>query len=148
MKKEFILDSSEDTIAFASRIGSKLKGGELIELVGDLGSGKTTFVTGLVMGAGSNSKVTSPSFVVNKIYRTPKFDIQHFDFYRLNSPGLIEYEIADILRDNRVVTIIEWADIVHDILPENRLKIELSFLPSDSERKITLHFQNQSKYLI
>jgi tRNA threonylcarbamoyl adenosine modification protein YjeE len=112
-------------------IGRLLKGGEVIELRSDLGGGKTTFVRGLARGAGSTDHVASPTFTLSKVYKTPKFDIHHFDFYRLNEPGLMEHELHDLLGDPGIVTIIEWGGIVQHVLPERRLTIEISQTDDD-----------------
>ena len=148
MKKVITLNSSQETTALAEKIGHKLRGGELIELSGDLGSGKTTFVSGLVLGAGSSDKVASPTFVINKVYKADKCGIYHFDFYRLHSPGLIKYELSDILNDKKAVIVIEWSDIVPNILPLIRLKVEFVFCPDINQRRITLIYSDKMKYLI
>lgn len=124
-------DSADDTEQLGEDIGRCLKGGEVIELRSDLGGGKTTFVRGLARGAGSRDHVASPTFTLSKVYKTPKFDIHHFDFYRLNEAGLMEHELHDLLGDPKIVTIIEWGEIVQHVLPERRLTIEISQTDDD-----------------
>lgn len=129
--------SPEQTEATAEQLGSQLRGGEVIELISDLGGGKTTFTRGLLRGTGSTDKVSSPTFTINKEYTAPHFTVSHFDFYRLSEAGIIGNELAEVLSDKQYVTVIEWGDIVHDVLPENRLRIRLEQQPGDSR---LLHF--------
>src|SRR3989344_5721785 len=91
--------SSAETENLASKIGRALKGGELIELVSDLGGGKTTFVRGLAKGMGSRDHVSSPTFTICNTYKVKSKsshaaqELWHFDFYRLHEAGLIEHEL-------------------------------------------------------
>lgn len=123
-------------------LAKHLSGGEVIELRSDLGGGKTTFVRGLVQGLGSNDIVSSPTFTINKIYKAKNgLEIHHFDFYRLNEPGIIADQLAESLNNPKVITVIEWSDIVKDVLPEDRLAIE--FKPvnlREEERQITISY--------
>ena len=133
--------SSADTERLGELLGSQLSGGEVIELRADLGGGKTTFVIGLARGAGSTDRVSSPTFTLSRIYKAKDFEIHHFDFYRLNDPGILRDQLAESLRSEQVVSIIEWADIVKDVLPSDRLSIE--FKPtanSSEERQITISY--------
>jgi len=95
----------------------------VIELVSDLGGGKTTFVRGLVRGMGSHDHVASPTFTISRIYSAGNHTIHHFDFYRLHEAGLIGEELTETLEDPHAVTIVEWADVVKSVLPHNRLTI-------------------------
>lgn len=128
-------------------MGKALKGGEVIELVSDLGGGKTTFVRGLAHGAGSKDKVGSPTFTISKVYNAPKFDIHHFDFYRLPDPGLVANELAEVLGDEHIVTVIEWADVVSHVLPGNRLHINIRQTPSGA-RELTFRASEPLAYLL
>lgn len=132
--------NAEETEQLGADIGSRLRGGEIIELISDLGSGKTTFTRGLASGAGSADQVASPTFTVSKVYKAHGFDIHHFDFYRLTEAGLMEHELADVLNDPKIVIVIEWGEIVRHILPDNRLTIEINQI--DAERRdirLTVH---------
>lgn len=124
-----------------------MRGGELIELVGDVGSGKTTLVRGIVKGAGSLDQVASPSFTVSRQYSAGEFTIHHFDFYRLTEPGIMANELAEFLNDNKSVVIVEWPDIVNDILPATRLQIQIA--PQNIEqRRLIFSYPEQLHYLI
>lgn len=122
---EIASTSLDDTLKIGSRVGRKLKGGEVIELVGDVGAGKTVFVRGLVQGFGSNDVVASPTFTISRVYHGDETDIHHFDFYRLHEPGIIRAELAEVIEDEHVVVAIEWSDIVEDVLPEDRLTVSI-----------------------
>lgn len=133
--------STNDTEHLGEIFGKQLKGGEFFELVSDIGGGKTTFVRGLVRGAGSSDRVVSPSFTLSKQYKADNFTIYHFDFYRLNEPGILKEAIQEQKSERESVILVEWSGIIADILPENRLKIELQPLASNSdERTLTVKY--------
>lgn len=130
---------SADTERLGELLGEQLTGREVIELRSDLGGGKTTLVRGIVRGAGSNDRVGSPTFTLSKEYKTKKFDIHHFDFYRLSQPGILEEQLAEALQTG--VVIVEWADIVQDVLPEDHLSVELKPVANDpDERQIIITY--------
>jgi tRNA threonylcarbamoyladenosine biosynthesis protein TsaE len=125
-----------------------LHGGETIELISDLGGGKTTFTRGLARGFGSTDRVASPTFTISRIYKAPEGrEMHHFDFYRLQEAGLISEELADVVNDPQIVIVVEWAGIVQDVLPEERLTITIEKTPDD-ERIIRLQAPKALAYLI
>jgi tRNA threonylcarbamoyladenosine biosynthesis protein TsaE len=117
--------SSEQTEQLAESLGKRLRGGEVIELVSDLGGGKTTFVRGLARGIGSKDKVSSPSFTLSNQYQASSLILHHFDFYRLNEPGIMKDELAEVIADPEAVTVVEWADIVEDVLSHDKLTVNI-----------------------
>jgi len=118
-------------------VGQLLRGGEVIELIGDVGAGKTTFVKGLAKGMGIDDTVQSPSFTITQVYETEdNLRLHHYDFYRLKSAGIMENELDESIHDTRSVTVIEWADSVKDVLPNNRLIISIT-APTDTTRRLT-----------
>ena len=139
--------SSEDTEALGERVGARLKGGEVIELVSDLGGGKTTFVRGLVRGAGSTDRVASPTFTISREYAAPKFTIVHFDFYRLAEAGVIAEELKEFMGDPNYVVVIEWGDIVADVLPADHVRIQIQY-KTDTERLIQSTYPPKLAYAI
>lgn len=139
--------SSEQTEQLGQRLGEALRGGEVIELISDLGGGKTTFVRGLARGAASQDKVASPTFTVNRVYQTDKFEIQHFDFYRLQEPGIVAVELAEAVGDPDIVTVIEWANVVQHVLPKRRLTIDIKQV-SDGARQLTFICNPELEYLM
>jgi tRNA threonylcarbamoyladenosine biosynthesis protein TsaE len=139
--------ASEQTEQLAEKLGKALRGGEVIELVSDLGGGKTTFVRGLARGAHSDDKVASPTFTISKVYDTSKFQIHHFDFYRLHEPGIIADELAEVVGDPQIVVVVEWADVVQHVLPEDRLRVHIRQTPEGS-RDISFSTSEKLNYLI
>jgi tRNA threonylcarbamoyladenosine biosynthesis protein TsaE len=117
--------SLDNTLELAEAIGRNLRGGEVIELVGDLGSGKTAFVRGLAKGLGSHDKVHSPSFTLSNSYRAKGLEVHHYDFHRLSDAGIMKQELAEVLADNKAIVVVEWADLVEDILPPDRMIIKI-----------------------
>lgn len=114
-----------------------------------MGGGKTTFVKGLARGFGSKDRVASPTFTLNKIYKGQKGEIHHFDFYRLRKPGVLADQLDESLNDPKVVTVVEWSDIVKDVLPTNRLAIEFQPRATDpDERQIIFYYHEPYVELI
>lgn len=121
-----------------AQIGALLQGGEVIELVGDVGAGKTTFVKGLAQGLEIDEDIQSPSFTINRTYDARDgLQLSHYDFYRLNDPGILAAELQESVADSSVVTVVEWADIAADVLPAERLTLQI--IPtSETEREVTI----------
>jgi len=129
------------------KMGLKLKGGETIELVSDLGGGKTTFVRGVAQGFGSRDKVASPSFTISRVYTSGAKQMHHFDFYRLTEAGIMKQELAEILGDPQTVVVIEWADAVKDVLPKERLTVHIKTV-GENERDFTFTYPPSLGYLM
>ncbi len=130
-------------------LGKLLKGGEVIELRSDLGGGKTIFVRGLARGVGSRARVTSPTFTLSRVYKSKKFDIHHYDFYRLNDPGIMTAQLAESVSDDKNIVIVEWADIVAKVLPPRRISIEFKAVNNNQdERQIKVFYTEKSAELI
>ena len=140
-----IIKSEQEMIdygkAFAKKVLTNLKNTNspvVIELIGDVGTGKTTFTRGLAIGLGVKSPITSPSFTISKSYALPnKHTLIHYDFYRLNDPGIMQAELEESMMEKGNIIVIEWADSIANILPENRIKINLSYNENEG-RKIEI----------
>jgi tRNA threonylcarbamoyladenosine biosynthesis protein TsaE len=127
--------SPEETIELGARLAAELLAGDLIALIGELGAGKTMFTKGIAkgLGVGEYEYVNSPSFVVMKEYPGKK-PLYHFDIYRLDEKRFCEtldYE-EDFYGDG--ITVVEWADKVEDILPEEYLEVKISHGGKDSRK--------------
>ena len=110
MKK--IIKSTTDMIDFGAKLGAELRGGEVIELIGDVGAGKTTFTKGLAKGLAIAETVQSPSFTISRVY-DGRLELVHYDFYRLNNAGVMALELADNLSDaEKVVVILSFKDVI------------------------------------
>jgi len=139
--------SSDDTEKLAEKLGQNLKGGEVIELVSDLGGGKTTFVRGLARGLGSEDRVASPTFTISKVYKAKKLELHHFDFYRLTDAGIIAHEIHDVIGDPKIVIVIEWGGVVQHVLPKDRLTIRMK-RTGDENRQLEFLYSEKLNYLL
>ncbi len=124
-------------LEFGREFAKKLHAPAVIELVGDVGAGKTTFVRGLAEGLGVKEPVTSPSFTISKEYAFDGGILIHYDFYRLQDPGLMLGDLEESLNDPSAIVLVEWADSVAGILPEDRIRIEIKYL-DDGGREIIL----------
>lgn len=146
-QQDFSTSSAEETMELAARIGHRLRGGEVLELVSDLGGGKTTFVRGLARGLGSKDAVRSPSFTLGNEYRSEDLVLHHFDFYRLGEPGIMRQELAEVLADPKAAVVVEWGDIVEQALPDERLTVTIRATGTDG-RQISLSCPKRLEYLI
>ncbi|MBR3144006.1 tRNA (adenosine(37)-N6)-threonylcarbamoyltransferase complex ATPase subunit type 1 TsaE [Candidatus Saccharibacteria bacterium] len=130
------ISSEQEMLDFGREFAKKVPA-PVIELIGDVGAGKTTFVRGLAEGLGIKEPVTSPSFTISKSYALPDGrTLTHYDFYRLNDPGLMAEDLAEKLNDKNIV-IIEWGESVTNILPPNHVKISINYNDDDT-REVTI----------
>jgi len=130
------LKSEDETKAFGETIGSFLRGGEIIELIGDVGSGKTTLTKGIAIGLGIDEYIQSPSFTINRVYKgRDNIILTHYDFYRLDNAGIMANELQEVIGDSKMVAIIEWGGVVEGVLPKDRLSINIT-TPTENSRKI------------
>ncbi len=126
------------TKKLGERIGAQLHGGEVLQLVGDVGAGKTTFTKGIAKGLGVTDDVQSPSFTISRVYEgRDNIQLAHYDFYRLSDPGIMANELLESVNDPKTVTVIEWADVVEGVLPTNHYTIRLTS-PADDVRSIDI----------
>ena len=109
-----------------------------LELIGDVGAGKTTFTKALVEKLGSNDEVTSPSFAINNRYQlNDGREVSHYDFYRLGEAGVISQELLEDLVSPQTCVIVEWAETVSQVLPTERLQMTITTL-ADGGRRLEL----------
>ena len=130
-------NSANETVKFGQKFGLQLKGGEVIALYGNLGSGKTHLIKGIVAGLGAEdaaNEVTSPTFVLVNEY-SGRLEIYHLDAYRLDSIAQFEQIVFDDYCHPGSVVLIEWADKIEQALAGiNYIKIELSHLSPTARR--------------
>ena len=132
----FISNSPEETESFGRQFAGSVKPGEVLALVGELGSGKTQFVKGIATGLNSATTATSPTFTLVHEYSGGRLPIYHFDFFRINDRqsaerlGLDEYFFGD------GVAIVEWADKFSDLIPDSARWISFE-TKSETQRAIT-----------
>ncbi|MCH3998684.1 MAG: tRNA (adenosine(37)-N6)-threonylcarbamoyltransferase complex ATPase subunit type 1 TsaE [Lachnospiraceae bacterium] len=133
-------NSAEETYKVGYAMGEKAGPGEVIALIGDLGVGKTVFTQGFAAGLGVAEPVNSPTFTILQIYEDGRIPLYHFDVYRIEDPEeMFEVGFDDYLY-GQGVCLIEWANIVEEILPEHRkvVTIEKQLDKGPDARKITV----------
>ena len=137
MNSVFISNSPADTKKIAADLAATLSGGEVIAFYGDLGMGKTCFVTGLADGLDFKGEVSSPTFAIINEYLGGRLDLYHFDMYRVSgwddlySTGYFEY------MESGGVLAVEWSENIENALPDNTIRITIKRL-SESSREITI----------
>ena len=140
---EIISRSTEQTRRVGMRLGALLQPGDLVALIGDLGSGKTTLVQGIASGWGSLDPVSSPTFVIVNVYRQANgLRLFHVDAYRLNGTS----EALDLDMDNLLdqgPMVVEWAERVQSALPEQGLWVHMNYI---DEVQRDLIFSGRGKY--
>lgn len=115
--------SAEETYALGVRLGKKAKKGQVYTLVGDLGVGKTVFTQGMAAGLSIEEPISSPTFTIVQVYDEGRLPFYHFDVYRIgdisemDEIGFEDYVYGD------GVSLIEWANLIEEILPEERTEI-------------------------
>ena len=142
-----LIKSDSEMRAFGTKIGRSLRGGEIFELIGDVGAGKTTFVKGLAVGLEIDDDVQSPSFTINRRYDgRDGLTLSHYDFYRLNDAGIMSMEISESLNDPKIITVVEWGESVQDVLPADQIIVRIDYLP-DEGRDVELQIPESFAYL-
>ena len=115
----------KETYELGRRLGAEAKAGQVYTLVGDLGVGKTVFTKGLAAGLGIEEAVSSPTFTIVQVYEEGRLPFYHFDVYRIgdveemDEVGFEDYVMGD------GVSMIEWADLIREILPEKRTEVTI-----------------------
>ena len=138
MENTFIMKSEKDTEKLAREFAKGLRAGDVVALVGDLGAGKTTFTKAAAEGLGVTEKLSSPTFTIVCEYESGRLPLYHFDVYRVNDEDeLFEIGFDDYLH-GKGVCLIEWANLVEDLLPENTIYVNLSYGSSENERIINI----------
>lgn len=127
---------------FAKQVAAGLKSGDILALIGDLGAGKTFFTKSLSLALGVKKKITSPTFILLKTYKTKNEKIKiiyHLDAYRLKkAKNFVALGVLDFFGAKNTLTIIEWADKIKSILPKKTIFIKIKILKDDNGREIIL----------
>ena len=125
MNYTYISNSAENTLTFAKNLAAKLKPKDVIVLTGELGSGKTKFVEGILSYFNLQDEISSPTFTIVNEYQTTKFPIYHFDVYRISDPEEM-YEIGfEEYIEGEGVCFIEWANLIEELLPEQYTELHI-----------------------
>ena len=132
-----IIKTAQEMVSFGENFAKTLQPPVALQLIGDVGAGKTTFTQGLAKGLGISEPVTSPSFVISKRYVGKKANLVHYDFYRLDDPGIMVEDLAESLSEKNTVVVVEWGGNIEGILPKDCKKIEIK-LRDDGAREVIL----------
>lgn len=124
--EKFESHSAKETEQFAADLAAKALPGDIYTLTGDLGVGKTVFAKGFAKGLGIMEPVTSPTFTIVQEYLSGRLPLYHFDVYRIGDPDEMEETGFYDYIDRGGVVLIEWAELIEDVLPENRTEITIS----------------------
>jgi tRNA threonylcarbamoyladenosine biosynthesis protein TsaE len=136
MTLEITTSSPDETMALGSRFAPLLTAGDIVILSGRLGAGKTLFVSGVAAGLGITERVTSPTFIIARMYRSGFLPLVHADAYRLGTMAeFFDLELPDDGADGAVL--IEWGDAIADSLGPDRLTIH--FEGTGEQRDISFH---------
>ena len=129
-----LLKNEADTRALGLKIADAMEPGDVVALIGDLGTGKTALTRYIAEGLGISGAISSPTFTIVKEYRSGRLPLYHFDVYRLGSGEELLDIGAEEMLEGDGACVIEWADIVADVLPEDALAIRLDYGENEGER--------------
>ena len=145
MEKLLRIANEKETEKIGEQIGRRATPGTVIALIGDLGTGKTTLTKSIARGLGITETVTSPTFNIIREYKNGRIPLYHFDVYRIADPeemyelGYEEYFYGD------GVCVVEWADIIEELLPEDAVVIRIGRGASEEEREYRIEYEEESK---
>ena len=128
--------SVEETQNLAKKLAKKISQGSVISLIGDLGTGKTTFTKGFAKQLGIEDHVTSPTFKLVSEYQGEKYKLYHIDAYRMDGPNdFLNIGGEEYLSSKKNITIIEWGDLLMDLLPEKTITVNFTRIKSPKESR-------------
>ncbi len=134
MHLEILSKSSQATIDLGKKFSKILRGGDIIIFSGELGGGKTTFISGLADGLGIKENLSSPSFTILNQYNTGKLKLVHIDFYRLD--GIDEFDnigLDDHIYDDSSILCIEWGEKIKQYIKKDYLTISFNYIIEDED---------------
>lgn len=129
-----LMKNEDDVRRFGRQLGAEAQPGLIIALTGDLGTGKTTLTKAIAEGLGVTETITSPTFNIVKEYESGRLPLYHFDVYRIADPdemyelGYEEYFFGE------GVCVVEWAELIEDMIPEEAVRIEMDYGEREGER--------------
>lgn len=136
MVKILVTRQASETMAAGEWLADRVDGGKVVCLSGDLGGGKTTFMKGLARGLGVDQVITSPTFVVESVYKRKTKNVKrkiktiyHFDVYRIkNTAEVLALGWEEVLADPAGVVVVEWAERIKEILPPKCIWVRFKFI--------------------
>jgi len=148
MSEHCITKSPEETVACARTFAGRLRRGDVVALFGELGSGKTQFVKGVCLAFRTDTPATSPSFVLLNRYngsdeQKSELMLYHFDLYRVTSLAeIFDLGYEEFLHGDGIC-LIEWAEMLGELLPKHRYEVRFSLGDDENERRIEIAGMNQ-----
>ena len=142
MEKLLHIASEKETERIGEAIGRASEPGTVVALIGDLGTGKTTLTKSIARGLGVTETVTSPTFNIIREYKSGRIPLYHFDVYRIGDPdemfelGYEEYFYGD------GICVVEWADIIEELLPEDAVIIRIERGAYEEEREYRIESED------
>ena len=149
MHLEILSKSSQATIDLGKKFSKILRGGDIIIFSGELGGGKTTFISGLADGLGIKENLSSPSFTILNQYNAGKLKLVHIDFYRLD--GIDEFDnigLDDHIYDDSSILCIEWGEKIKQYIKKDYLTISFNYIieDEDSMNRRIIRFSSSNNY--
>ena len=133
---EYVTENQEQTQKIGEELATRLRGGEVVLLYGELGAGKTTFSKGLAFGLGVRETVTSPTFTLMHSYDSGRLKLYHFDMYRLTEGSDVDYGFEEYYGESGSVCLIEWS-VATEYYGAKVITVKIDYL-SESKRKIVI----------
>ncbi len=133
-EKKIVIKNEEETKNFGEKLCERLTAGSIVALIGDLGTGKTALTKAIAAGLGVTDMITSPTFNIVKQYDSGRLPLYHFDVYRIGDVDEM-YEIGyEEYFFGEGVCVIEWADLIEEIIPDDAVRIEIEYGEKEGER--------------
>lgn len=133
-QKKTVIKNEYETKEFGRKLGVEAQAGSVIALIGDLGTGKTTLTKAIAEGLGVKDVITSPTFNIVKQYESGRLPLYHFDVYRIGDiDEMYELGYEEYFYGNGVC-VIEWADIIEELIPQDAVIIEIEYGEKEGER--------------
>ncbi|HHU16961.1 MAG TPA: tRNA (adenosine(37)-N6)-threonylcarbamoyltransferase complex ATPase subunit type 1 TsaE [Clostridiales bacterium] len=135
-----VIQNELDTKRFGIELAQKLKPGDIVALIGDIGTGKTTLTKSIAEGLGITEMITSPTFAIVQEYMSGRIPLYHFDVYRLNSEEEM-YELGyEEYFFGKGVCVVEWADKILELIPQDSIIISIEYGTNEEQR--IYHIEN------
>ena len=135
IKRELLIKNENETREFGLKTAGELEAGDVLALIGDLGTGKTALAGYIAEGLGIKENIVSPTFTIVREYTSGRLPLYHFDVYRLaDSEEMFNIGAEEYFYEKGGICVIEWADIVEDILPADTKYIYIEYGASEGER--------------
>jgi len=132
--RKVLIRNELDTKDFGRELAKKLKPGDVVALIGELGTGKTTLTKSIAEGLGITGMITSPTFTIVQEYPDGRLPLYHFDVYRLNSPEEMDELGYEEYFFGQGVCVVEWADQIAELIPEGSIMIRIEYGEKEDER--------------